>query len=101
MGTTLTGWGCENAAEIAQLLVSELVTNAVLHAQSGIEVVVRHGGRRLRVEVGDASRTPPVLRRHDEDAMTGRGLSLVDQLSEAWGVERNADGKRVWFEVAP
>ena len=100
VSTTLSRWGCDDVSDVVLLLVSELVTNAVLHARSGIEVIVRHGGHRLRIEVGDGSRTTPVLRQHDDEAMTGRGLTLVEQLSEAWGVERDDDGKRVWFEVA-
>lgn len=99
VNSTLSGWGCEGIAEIVLLLVSELVTNAVLHARSDVELVLRMRGRRLRVEVGDGSRTAPVLRAHDDEAMTGRGLSLVEQLSEAWGVHRTGDGKRVWFEI--
>ena len=98
--STLSRWGYADSSEVVLLLVSELVTNAVLHARSEVEVVLRHHDRRIRVEIGDASATTPVLRPHDDAAMTGRGLSLVDQLSQAWGVERTGQGKRVWFEVA-
>jgi anti-sigma regulatory factor (Ser/Thr protein kinase) len=85
-----------------ELLVSELVTNAVLHARSGARVKVDHMGDRVRVTVEDESPVFPRLREYGPDAVTGRGVFLVDRLSDDWGVEAaNGDaGKGVWFEVA-
>lgn len=96
---TLGRWGCDTLVETARLLVSELVTNAVLHARTPMTVVVglRRGG--VRVEVHDGSAGPPVLREYGDEAMTGRGLSLVAELSDRWGVDRERDGKSVWFEL--
>jgi anti-sigma regulatory factor (Ser/Thr protein kinase) len=84
----------------AALLLSELATNAVMHAQSAFTVVVRYDGSTLRVEVGDESHAQPRLRRpRAHDGAGGRGLMLVDTLSVAWGVVATPSGKRVWFEL--
>lgn len=86
----------------AQLLTSELVTNAVLHAGTDIEVRAWETDGRIHVRVYDemASRLPIP---HDQapDAGTGRGLHMVEHLSAACGVEVSAGGKTVWFELWP
>jgi anti-sigma regulatory factor (Ser/Thr protein kinase) len=86
-------------AEVAELLVSELVTNALLHA--GTEVCVRvdrsNGG--LRVEVADASSVLVAPRSLRPEATTGRGLALVAELAASWGTESRGTGKAVWFEL--
>jgi len=84
------------------LVVSELVTNAMLHTGSrATELTVAQTGGAIRVEVGDSSSTPPVpasqLPRSDDTQ--GRGLLLVDAVAEHWGVERDDRGKHVWAEV--
>jgi anti-sigma regulatory factor (Ser/Thr protein kinase) len=87
-----------------ELLVSELVTNAVLHARSDARVTMDHLGNRVRVTVTDHSPAPPRLREYGPEAVTGRGVFLVDRLAQDWGVEHWDDnGKNVWFElgVAP
>ncbi len=99
VGETLGAWGHDALAEAARLLVSELVTNAVLHARTDVEVVVRRTGRGVRVDVHDHSAVTPVMRRYQDEAMTGRGLALVEELAGRWGVDRNGDGKAVWFEL--
>jgi anti-sigma regulatory factor (Ser/Thr protein kinase) len=92
--------GCgSETIETAQLLLSEVVTNAVLHAQGEIHVSVACDGGRVRVEVADASRNAPAPRRASAHATTGRGMMLVDAIAAAWGVERRPPGKVVWFEV--
>lgn len=96
----LSGWREPEAAEAVLLLVSELVANAVLHAGTTVEVVMRRRGGRLRVEVSDDSPVLPAARDFDTDATTGRGLGLVELLATAWGAEPRAEhGKVVWFEV--
>lgn len=87
-----------NVRCLAELLVSELATNALVHARSGFEVRVRHGPR-LRVEVRDESTAGPVLRIHHPGATGGRGLRLVHALASACGWERRSHGKVVWFEL--
>lgn len=93
-------WGAEEQADMARLLVSELVTNAVFHAQSPVEVrCTMHEGH-LRVEVADADPSPPQPRDPDALDPRGRGLLLVDELSRAWGAEPDGGhGKVVWFEL--
>lgn len=86
--------------EVATLLVSEVVTNAVLHARSDLELHLISGGHFVRVEVSDASPAKPVVRDHSADALSGRGLALVQRLATAWGVQDRPGGKVVWFEIA-
>lgn len=97
---TLAEWGLGHATDAATLLVSELVTNAVLHVRSPIRVVVRADSGILRVEVHDGSAIAPMLRVAEHGMTTGRGLALVDAFSARWGVDELPDGKAVWFELA-
>ena len=84
---------------VATMLVSELVANAVLHTATPIEVVVAVDGVRVRVEVHDGSPRLPVRKYYSEMSGTGRGLTLVDSMSAAWGAEPTDNGKVVWFEL--
>jgi anti-sigma regulatory factor (Ser/Thr protein kinase) len=100
---TLSSHGVPDAAtEVANLLVSELVTNAVLHARTGctVSVDVAPGGL-VRVTVHDGSRTTPRLRRPRDTGATGRGLVYVDRLATRWGTAPTRGGKAVWFELEP
>jgi anti-sigma regulatory factor (Ser/Thr protein kinase) len=81
------------------LLVSEVVTNAVLHARSDIVLAVDDHGEVARVEVHDSSPVPPRLHKFAVESATGRGLRLLDQLALRWGADSSHDGKVVWFEV--
>lgn len=82
------------------LLTSELVTNAVVHAGSEVEMLVQLTERVARVEVSDRSDLPPASRPHQE-GISGRGLLLVESLALHWGAYRRAGGgKTTWFEVA-
>lgn len=96
----LAEWGLQEVADIAVLLVSEAVTNALLH--TGTSPLLRLGtdGGRLRVEVMDASPVMPAVRNFGEIATTGRGLQLIDALAVRWGAEAAPGGKVVWFEMA-
>jgi hypothetical protein len=84
----------------ATLLTSELVTNAFFHAGGPVAVAVRRVDDRLRVEVSDTSPAAPSTKGYAADAVTGRGLQLVDALSSAWGWHPASPGKVVWFELA-
>jgi PAS domain S-box-containing protein len=96
----LVGAGLESWADVAVLAISEVVTNAALHAHTAIEVLVDVGPERVRVEVRDYSSRLPVQRRYDEHATTGRGMALVAAITADCGVvDMGADGKIVWFEV--
>ena len=90
----------EDALFHAQLLATELVTNAVRHAGSPVELTVARRGDRIRIEARDASTTRPVPP-HAVASTRHRGLLLVEDLSEAWGVDvQDHNGKVVWCEVA-
>jgi hypothetical protein len=87
------------ARDSAVLLVSELVTNAVLHAVTPVVVSVHRFYDRVRVDVADRSPMAPAARSYEVDAVTGRGLSLLELLPSAWGVQPIPDGKIVWCEL--
>jgi len=86
--------------ELAVLLVSELVTNATVHAQSKIRVTVHVDTHWVRVEVEDEGPGEPRLRRPAPGQLSGRGLAVVDRLSTDWGTDEHENHKTVWFEIA-
>jgi two-component sensor histidine kinase len=99
--------GRDDLTECAELGVSELVTNALLHGEPPISVRVRGTAEHPRIEVRDSSLEAPVLPtasemdEHDELLLTyGRGLTLVARSADAWGAEIEDDGKVVWFAPA-
>jgi anti-sigma regulatory factor (Ser/Thr protein kinase) len=85
--------------DTACLLTSELVTNALVHAGSRVELAVSTLGRGIRVEVGDASRATAQPRAIGAEAVAGRGLHIVEAMSSRWGTNAAGAGKRVWFEL--
>jgi anti-sigma regulatory factor (Ser/Thr protein kinase) len=94
----------ESLAETLVLLVSELVTNAVVH--TGCPAVLRlclpgaaEDSATVRLEVADTSTRAPVPRCADRDATGGRGLALVDGLADRWGWNAEGAGKRIWCEL--
>ncbi|MER5224424.1 SpoIIE family protein phosphatase [Streptomyces flaveus] len=98
---TLRRWKVQEAADAVLLVVSELVTNALVHTQGEVRVDLTLRGDRLRVSVNDASpRAPakPVI--VDWEATGGRGLVLVEAVSESFGTVPVAGGKQVWSEIA-
>lgn len=99
VGTQLASAGFDAAAFVAELLVSELVTNAVLHARTPMWVAVEPRGEHVRISVVDESSLVPQPRSHSAESGTGRGLMLVERLATRWGVEPREPGKAVWFEL--
>ncbi|MGW2083093.1 ATP-binding protein [Streptomyces sp. NPDC001939] len=95
----LGDWELEGLADTAQLLVSELVTNALRHTRGPLRLNLQVRGSRLRCEVEDTDPTGPVRRVVDTDAEGGRGTELLDLLTEAWGSTLTATGKTTWCEV--
>lgn len=90
----------EEPAQVAELLLSELVTNALIHTRHGAVVTVSVAPAKLRVEVRDfVSRLPMSYVPNADDGTHGRGLFLVQSLADAWGVGAHALGKVVWFEL--
>jgi anti-sigma regulatory factor (Ser/Thr protein kinase) len=99
----LTEWNVETStSDVAVLLVSELVTNAVRYAPGPIVVELSVADDVLRVAVQDAAAdTPlPVVQEIQPTAESGRGLVMLAALARAWGYRRVDDGKQVWFELA-
>lgn len=86
--------------DTASLLVTEIVTNAVLHAVSPMTLRVEISADVVRIEVRDGSELPPRVHAFSATAATGRGLQLLTSLAVRWGVRPEpAGGKVVWFEV--
>ncbi|MFF7641115.1 ATP-binding protein [Streptomyces canus] len=99
----LTAWNLDGLADIAALLVSELVTNSLRHATGpiGVRLVRPEGvGGVLLVEVSDPLPDPPRARVADLDDESGRGLQLVAHAADRWGTRPGVTGKTVWFELS-
>ena len=90
----------ESVAGDAILLTSELASNVVLHARTPFELEVIVDGC-IRIVVRDRSSQEPVVHHPAPDELGGRGLLLVETLSDRWGFEANGHGKTVWFEIDP
>jgi len=96
--TALARWGLEEMSDSIELLISEVVTNAVRYAERPVTVRLLRTDV-LRCEVGDDSPQLPRQRRARDTDEGGRGLFLVNRLTRRWGATRLSTGKVVWFEV--
>lgn len=96
---SLLGHPDDESTQTALVLTSELVTNAVLHARTPVDVRVELDAERMRVEVADGDPGIPGPVRHDASALGGRGLFLVQELASAWGADASDRGKVVWFTL--
>jgi anti-sigma regulatory factor (Ser/Thr protein kinase) len=105
-------WGLADLADISELLVSELVTNAIqaserLKARADLAIVpvvrisVISDGEFLMLRVWDASEDMPVRQKAGPGDDSGRGLMIIDALSKEWGTYRKSHGKVVWAMIAP
>ncbi|MFF7162192.1 SpoIIE family protein phosphatase [Streptomyces sp. NPDC008086] len=92
-------WSLTEASFTAELVVSELVTNAIRYGIRPIRLRLIHDARTLICEVSDTSHTAPHLRRAKTFDEGGRGLLLVAQLTQRWGSRHTADGKTIWAEI--
>lgn len=102
VGDVLAQEGYTGDRDVVELLVSEVVTNAVIHAGTEVELVVRAEGHAVSVDVidGDADHLCE-LQAATSDDTSGRGMTIVDALADRWGCERvDHDHKRVWFSIA-
>jgi PAS domain S-box-containing protein len=97
--TTLTDWGLDDVTFVTELVVSELITNAIRYARGPIQLRLIHD-RSLICEVTDGSSTAPHLRRARAFDEGGRGLLLVSQLTQRWGSRQTPQGKTIWAEQA-
>ncbi|MFJ9692028.1 SpoIIE family protein phosphatase [Kitasatospora sp. NPDC101183] len=95
---TLESWGLGALADWAELLTSELITNALVHAGSPTQLRL-FCNRTLTVEVADRESEVPRMRRARTEDEGGRGIHLVNELAHRWGSRRTRDGKVVWFEL--
>ncbi|MFF4619998.1 ATP-binding protein [Nonomuraea jabiensis] len=95
----LADWGFDDQIEVAELLVSELVANALGHAHGQVHLGLSAENGLLRCEVEDGNPQLPTMRTVDLDAERGRGLFLVDMLSGSWGGTPTPRGKAIWFEL--
>ncbi|MET9830299.1 ATP-binding protein [Streptomyces sp. NPDC006385] len=96
----LRHWGRPGRSDVAELLTSELVTNALVHTDRDAVLTATVGPHGLRVEVRDfVTRRPRLRVPNADDGTHGRGLFLVQSLADAWGVRAHGVGKAVWFEL--
>jgi len=88
--------------EPASVMVSELATNCVRHAKTDLTVTIEQSSRQIRVDIADGGAGSITMRHPEASEPTGRGLRIVDRLSDAWGVAEFADrdGKDVWFRLS-
>jgi PAS domain S-box-containing protein len=104
IGAAVRSLGARERSDEIELVADELITNALMHTEGPAVVTLRvlsGPGRRLRVEVEDPSSALPRRREAGEQGVSGRGLLLVDRLTDGWGVEARGSGKCLWgeFEV--
>ncbi|MEO3798584.1 ATP-binding protein [Nonomuraea sp. B1E8] len=102
VGAQARQWGFADESTTAELLVSEVLANALAHTEEPVRVRMSEGDGALRLEVeehGAATPLPPA-RLSGPDEESGRGLFLLETLSREWGVDGTRTGKVVWFEVA-
>ncbi|MFI2376764.1 SpoIIE family protein phosphatase [Streptomyces sp. NPDC018964] len=102
--TAVGSWGAEDRADEIELVADEMITNVLMHTEGSATVTLRvldGGERRVRVEVEDSSSALPRRREAGESGVSGRGLFLIETLTDAWGVEARGSGKCVWGEFVP
>ncbi|MGN6089014.1 MAG: ATP-binding protein [Actinomycetales bacterium] len=94
----LHAWQLSSAVDAAQLVVSEMVTNAVRHVggEASFELTIEAAGDEIRLALADGSSVRPLIRELRDDSLGGRGIALIEALTERWGVEDHEGGKRVW-----
>lgn len=99
----LHDWADADQVDSAVLMVSEMVTNVLMHTDGDAllvaEAVGELGARRLRVEVADGSDELPHKRHPGEMSSSGRGVLLMEMLADSWGVDPQGEGKSIWFEL--
>ncbi|MFG1683660.1 ATP-binding protein [Nonomuraea sp. NPDC049269] len=95
----LAAWGLDEQVEVAELLVSEIVTNALCHAPGPYRLTLYATDGLLRGEVEDAGAAPLHVHHAQPGDERGRGLDLIDLLACCWGSESTPEGKTVWFEL--
>jgi anti-sigma regulatory factor (Ser/Thr protein kinase) len=95
----LHAWHLDGLSDVSELLATELVANVVTHVGGPMLLRAVRDGIRVRVEIDDPSPIRPVVRHPAVSEEHGRGMLLVEQLADVWGVDWRPDGKTVWFEL--
>jgi anti-sigma regulatory factor (Ser/Thr protein kinase) len=85
--------------EAVELMATELATNCVQHAKTAFELTIHDGQGQIRIEVRDTGPGRPVPQSPTPRERRGRGLRIVEAMSDSWGVDRGSQGKTVWFTV--
>jgi anti-sigma regulatory factor (Ser/Thr protein kinase) len=89
-----------STVEAVELMVSELATNCIRHERTSFHITIVGSSQEIRVEVTDSGSGTPTMRSPGPDEPSGRGLQIVDMLSDSWGVEpEHPSGKTVWFTM--
>jgi anti-sigma regulatory factor (Ser/Thr protein kinase) len=102
VASKLRTWGIDEAFPDVELLTSELVTNAIRHAEGDVEVSIDHSqGDCVRIEVRDLSERLPVMRPIETAREGGWGLHIVGRIATRWGLEQRTGEKTIWCEIAP
>jgi anti-sigma regulatory factor (Ser/Thr protein kinase) len=102
LAAVCAGWNERRYTEVGGLVLSELVSNAVRHTGTEIEVRLQLAGDRLRIEVHDGGSGQPRVVPPERRTIGGNGLDIVSRLAESWGVSPDGDGgKSVWCVLAP
>jgi anti-sigma regulatory factor (Ser/Thr protein kinase) len=96
---TLDDWRCYALVDELNLAVSELVTNAVIHARSDIGLTLVDQGDCVQVRVRDRVNSPPRKRFPGADDTGGRGILLIERIADHWGIEPEPPGKVVWLDL--
>lgn len=97
---TFASWRLHDLSDVAVLLTSELVTNAVVHARTRFCLALHLEASTVTVEVSDTSAEAPQVKDTPVDNERGRGLALVENLAARWGTRQDQGGKTVWFQLA-
>jgi anti-sigma regulatory factor (Ser/Thr protein kinase) len=102
VASKLHTWGIEQAFPDVGLLTSELVTNAIRHAEGDVELAIDHAkGDCVRIEVRDLSERLPIMRPLETAREGGWGLHIVGSIATRWGLEQRTGEKTIWCEIAP
>ena len=96
----LRRWSFHDLLNDVAVAVTELVTNAVLHAGSDVSVGIARAPGRVRIVIGDASEIRPERRMTDPLALSGRGMRMVDDMADAWGCDVVEGGKLIWVDLS-
>jgi anti-sigma regulatory factor (Ser/Thr protein kinase) len=99
VGAMIALWDCDDPEQLAVLLTSEVVANAIRHTHRDVRVDVAADAACVRVSTTDDAPELPRLLIVAPGATGGRGLFLVDALASQWGIDANPPGKTVWFEL--